>query len=436
MISRSKQNEPLTLSKKEITELDKALKKMLKANPEDERTIFTDHLKMVLSLEDHPLGKEMMTFTKLQTESLRKAKMEFKTSQKTDSPIPSLRHMEAVSTVFNCIQMFREDALMKVLDFYKSFDFVSSLESYCLGAVESTIFSELYTELFDVYKIQYAKEDETHNNKITEFLTITPAHLNVKQTFWLMEPLNSAVPENPNPPYHRAIQLLKRLPSLRTPYQKVNCLIETGKAICSCVVTYWEGKMDKSKLIVGSDELLPLFTYVLIKANMSNVFSEAKFMEDFLGDEYAIKEEGFMLATFQTCLAYVCCMDMNEVTRDAQGLYETITEENATSSSSSSSSTIEAISIQEPVLPIPSNDPTVPAEITDGGYEFPTTTTAVPTTEEELATTASEAEETPSPSSNEPLDPESEERLRISKLLEEQRRLDAESLLSAEPLSL
>jgi len=66
---------------------------------------------------------------------------------------------------------------------------------------------------------------------------------------------------------------------------------------------------------------------VLIKSNIANVYSESKFIEDFLGDELAIKEEGFMLATFQTCLAYVCCMDMSQISQSAETLFHSIASE-------------------------------------------------------------------------------------------------------------
>lgn len=57
----------------------------------------------------------------------------------------------------------------------------------------------------------------------------------------------------------------------------------------------------------GADDLLPIMTYITIKARIPNLYSEAMLMQDLMTEQAAMEIGGYSLATLQTCLSYVAC---------------------------------------------------------------------------------------------------------------------------------
>lgn len=129
------------------------------------------------------------------------------------------------------------------------------------------------------------------------------------------------------PPYFDAIELLKQLPTLKSASLKLDCLVEVGKCVCTCINKFWEGRIDPAKLIVydaitvvvvavaspkiakiqsysGADDLLPIMTYVVVKARIPSLYSEAMLMQDLMSEKAAMEIGGYSLATLQTCLSY------------------------------------------------------------------------------------------------------------------------------------
>lgn len=189
-------------------------------------------------------------------------------------------------------------------------------------SIETTLFEQLHHHILPLYELLYEQEDMQHSQKLIEFATISPAHLGIEKKFWLLA--DSTIQNSNLPPYHKAIQTLKTIKTVTSPKAKVFVLKATADAICDCVLEYWKGRMDPKKLRIGGDEILPLFTYVIVKANVPKLYSESKLMEDFLSDSDLLGELGYMLVTFQTALSYICCMNLNECEQSVKDLFETI----------------------------------------------------------------------------------------------------------------
>lgn len=62
--------------------------------------------------------------------------------------------------------------------------------------------------------------------------------------------LSEAELEKCVPPYFEAIELLKQLPTLKSASLKLDCLVDVGKRLCTCITKFWEGRIDPAKLIV------------------------------------------------------------------------------------------------------------------------------------------------------------------------------------------
>ena len=65
--------------------------------------------------------------------------------------------------------------------------------------------------------------------------------------------------------------------------------------------------------ISGADELFPVMTYVIIKANVPFIYSEIMQVQDFMHEIVANGEAGYMAVTVQTCLSFLQCLDIQQV---------------------------------------------------------------------------------------------------------------------------
>lgn len=156
---------------------------------------------------------------------------------------------------------------------------------------------------------------------MTNVLNVSPAHLGIPKIFWLQL---AELPDSPqtDPPYFRAISTLQQLPQLNTPMTKVNCLVETGNAIITAVRKHWEGKLEPEKLLIGGDEFLPLFTYIIIKAGVPNLSSESFFLENFINDFTSKDQGGYLAVTLQTCLSFLTQLKKDEMEKIATELMQ------------------------------------------------------------------------------------------------------------------
>jgi len=161
-------------------------------------------------------------------------------------------------------------------------------------------------------------------------LTISPAHLGIKEEYWLLhQPSEDDLDLEITSPYQKAITTLQKLPGCCNAETKVACLIETAKAIVDCVNEYHLKLKRKTEIVVGGDELLPIFSYVVIKASdaLPFIYSEACFMEQFMSESAAIEQGGYLVATFHTSLSFLCCLDKASMETTASQILEKVKKE-------------------------------------------------------------------------------------------------------------
>jgi len=127
------------------------------------------------------------------------------------------------------------------------------------------------------------------------------------------------------PAYHVAITTLKKLPFFHTPSRKVTCLVNTANAIIEAVRLHYRDCKDDQDIAVSADDLLPIFTYVMIKAIVPNLCSEVALVCDFLSDAEARSMEGYTIVTIQTCISFIGCLEESELSQNAAQLFEKIT---------------------------------------------------------------------------------------------------------------
>ena len=85
-------------------------------------------------------------------------------------------------------------------------------------------------------------------------------------------------------PYFSAINLLKKLRSFKTPFEKIIILAAINDQITESVMAFWS-KMKKyiksSYLFIESDELKAIFLYIFIRAQMPELLVECKIISNF-----------------------------------------------------------------------------------------------------------------------------------------------------------
>jgi len=288
-----------------LAKMDQKWLSQLRQFPGDAETLIHGHLNMVLLTESHRFGKVIPTFVQSW-----KAKYQnlFESSDYND------KDLELCCTD---VKNFVEDLIYNIYCYYNQLYKTSvDVNMISRNVIESILFDEIYPIVFETLSKKFKSEDDLHTRKIKDYLTITPSHLGIPHHFWLFPHLEGEH-EMADTPYSKAITTLKKLSTLKTPVSKVKCLVNTARSIISCIELHWN---ETAKFVVGGDELLPLFTYVLIKADIQNIYTQAKFLEYFMAEEHAIQEAGYLLVTVQTCLSIISRLENSVIEESAAQL--------------------------------------------------------------------------------------------------------------------
>lgn len=96
--------------------------------------------------------------------------------------------------------------------------------------------------------LKYREEDLAFEKKISSILTVNLAHLGVSKCLWLV-PDDAA--NYSEPPYIKAFNVLRELPTIVTPHEKLGCLLRTEVAIIECINNFsiGNGKSNNTKTV-------------------------------------------------------------------------------------------------------------------------------------------------------------------------------------------
>jgi len=108
-------------------------------------------------------------------------------------------------------------------------------------------------------------------------------------------------------PYHRAIKTLRKISHLKSPREKLGCILQTFKDIIQSFGDFWE-HYDR-EAVIGADDLVPIFAYVILKARIPKVFSEMNFIWEFASDSELSGKYGYGFATFQIGVEIIARFD-------------------------------------------------------------------------------------------------------------------------------
>jgi len=110
-------------------------------------------------------------------------------------------------------------------------------------------------------------------------------------------------------PYMKAITTLRNIVNERSPRDKLGCILNTFRQTIKCVTDFWD--KEGCDPIVGADDLVPIFAYVILKANIPNLYTEMNFIWEFATDTEMNGNFGYGFATFQVGVEVVARLDEN-----------------------------------------------------------------------------------------------------------------------------
>jgi hypothetical protein len=85
-------------------------------------------------------------------------------------------------------------------------------------------------------------------------------------------------------PYYSAINLLKNIKNYKTPFEKIVILAALSDQVMESVSTFWSSMQNYVKntfLNIEADEIMSIFVFIVIRAQMPELFIESKIISNF-----------------------------------------------------------------------------------------------------------------------------------------------------------
>ena len=115
-------------------------------------------------------------------------------------------------------------------------------------------------------------------------------------------------------PYFSAINLLKKIRSFKTPFEKIIILAAINDQIIESVMTFWSKMtkyIKKDFLFIESNELESIFLYICIKTQMPEIYIEYKIISNFT----TVQTKGFNIS-YNSSMTQACMekiMEMKDI---------------------------------------------------------------------------------------------------------------------------
>lgn len=104
-------------------------------------------------------------------------------------------------------------------------------------------------------------------------------------------------------PYCAAVRTLRLVSKQRTPREKIETMARALSYVTAAVDEFWAPK--SKKVIVGADDLVPIFSYVVALAKVPNIYSEMTYALEFSTESSLRGKYGYSIATLQICVEHV-----------------------------------------------------------------------------------------------------------------------------------
>jgi len=99
------------------------------------------------------------------------------------------------------------------------------------------------------------------------------------------------------PPYQSAIMELRNITEKYSPMDKYNAIRKSIEKIYEAIDKFCQGE----EVVIGADDELPIFQYVVIRAKIDQLGAEILFIEDLVEPSLLTGEVGYRLNQLRIC---------------------------------------------------------------------------------------------------------------------------------------
>ncbi len=278
-----------------------------------------------------------------------------------------------IKLVMNCISYLYSPVI-------GSDRFYSLKEMVVNSLVDVVINTDVYTLIFMFFRMEHQAEETIIEQKIRELKTISPEHLSISPYLCLNEvsgileiaatarkklsspskddspsklieedkAINhsrksskenlpqeesniddtlSQIPSDAElirrvqgQPYLAAIEKLRQVAQLYTPMQKLQCIADLNSHICRCIDDFWKGvPVKREKLSIDADQYLSILVYIVVKANVSDLFTHIMLTNEFATLGSTSSYHAYCLTTLQASFYHLLNIDIGAVLRSGKG---------------------------------------------------------------------------------------------------------------------
>lgn len=188
----------------------------------------------------------------------------------------------------------------------------------CQDALYDSLLSREPNVILDYYHTKFAERDQAIcvlRERVASQLT--PSIMDIQKKFCLTPKTGTMQP------YAAAISTFQQISKKQSPLSKVGVLKETATSICCCIDQYWDvNRADFPKgedPSISADDLVAIFSYVILKSQVGLVYSESEYIFDFVNEMNLRGETGYLITTFQCCCMSLASLEHTELLRTITG---------------------------------------------------------------------------------------------------------------------
>jgi hypothetical protein len=238
------------------------------------------------------------------------------------------------STIFINIQKFAVKIHTAVKLFYSrviNLECFSEEKDELINVIMAILFNtgSIYNKIFNLLSLQYKEDIKDFRDKLILFKDLKPKDIQIEDKFCLDDNTKKLIDviKNKNGEksmtlssniifiddklegYETAINKLLTLPSIKSPYRKMMLIASISTEITECVNSYWAGMENMlpspGYLQVNSDELLKIFIFIVAHTQLSELFINTKFVQNFTFSLTKSSMIGFYNSTLDAAINYI-----------------------------------------------------------------------------------------------------------------------------------
>lgn len=163
--------------------------------------------------------------------------------------------------------------------------------------LEETFLEYVHDVVIKGLLIENLSRETVYLEKIEKFQKLKCEDFGISEKFCLDCKANSLG-------YDKAINALKEIENVHSPFKKIQVVVATSRMICECIDDYWigNGEMSAKELRVDSDQIISIFCYIVMKAAIKNLRGHVGLIQRFSRFSVNNGTMGYYVTTIEACI--------------------------------------------------------------------------------------------------------------------------------------